>query len=219
MSRTLLIIQGYPAAQERIERHWEWYLRAGCTILGVDRLDGRVDWPSDGLIGVRHIGMNSYVNGANLLELLLGCFEAGLSLPHFDSFAVIENDSIFVQPLPEVPKDSFLATLGGYRNDGFHGERFFHTPWIADRKTAADIVLYGRRMIDCGLLERGFPDRFLGLMVSLYKLPWVPALAFSCNRINSQHFIEESRHAIRNGVCYLHGIKTPDELATVTADL
>jgi hypothetical protein len=231
MGRTLLIIQGYPRAAERIARHWRYYQRAfkdsaaHWNILGINRTHNgsAVDvFPQlDGPEKV-WLGEDSYVHGDSLPRLLVDSFKHGLMKTFYDDFCVIENDSIFVRPLPEHP-GGLCTTNGAGWAPGFHGSCAWHTPWWADRKTAELIVEYGERMLKANLLERGFPDRFLSLLVDLYKIQVTPAPAFSCNLIDTPEFVAAARWAIGpqnpNPVCYVHGIKTAEQLGAVTKGL
>lgn len=218
--KTLLIIQGYGRAQERIRRHWPWYLRAGCDILGIDRIDGRVHWPSERLIGVCQSGWDTYVQGANLVNLLIDCFRIGLTYYAYSDFCVIENDSIFLDKLPEHPGSCLNTCIGGYQTSGFRAKHFFHTPWWADRPTAELIVRLGERLVAAELIERGFPDRWLGLLCDLYPefIRWRNDPAFwSVNDVSvPPTLIECAREAIARGTIYIHGIKTPEQLEAVT---
>lgn len=215
---TLVAIHSYPGAGPEVARRWPWYLRGDCDILGIGTSDGRTAWPKDKrLIGVELIGRNAYVQDDHLPRRLVRTFGLLEKYPIYDAICIIEWDSIFLQPVPEI--HGLVTTLGGYLSPGFTGTRFFHTPWCADRMTAEKIARVGTIMIDHGLTERGFPDRFLGLLVDLYDIPVTFAHTFSVNRIDQPQYVKEARMAIRKGCWYCHGCKTADEIRAVTQGL
>lgn len=219
MSNPLLVIQGYKKAEERIHRHWPYFLKASCDIFGMDRINGKVNWPKERLVGTGSWGHDAYVGPGDLIGFLVACL-VGLSAK-YDSVCIIENDSIFVRPLPAHPGIGMVATLGGHRSngDGFRGEHFYHTPWYFHRDSIPMVIECAARMQRAQLLEHGFPDRFLGLMVDLYSLPVTHAQAFSVNTIDRPHYVAEARKAIQAGAFYVHGIKTAEQLRQVTEGL
>lgn len=220
--RTLLIILSYARASDMVARHWPYFLRADADIMGVGREDTHCRFPPERLVWQANIGKDSYVNGSNLIELHVKALEVALTLTHdeqsYTHFALVEPDSIFLKPLP-LHVGGLMATLGGYKSPGFHGNAFFHGPWYVDRETAKKVVAGGQAMLRVGLIENGFPDRWWGLWRELYDIRFTPLHTYSRNRIDNPQFVIEARRAIKEGYCYVHGIKTAEELKAVTEGL
>lgn len=224
--KTLLVILSYAKANDIVERHWPFYEKAGCPILGIGREDSecRFPWPvraGVGCIGVKEIGKDSYVNGDNLPKLLLDTLEYCLrEYTTFHSYCLVEPDVIFMRPLPEEHPGGIVTQHMGGSSAGFFGRNYYHCPWWVDRMTAAAIVIRGRKMLECELIECGFPDRFLGLLLDLHPDVRVhPAKWYSRNLFDRPEFIAEARAALKAGAWGCHGIKTADQLFDVTDGL
>lgn len=223
--RTLLIILSYAKANDMVARHWPYFLKAGCDIMGVGREDSDCRFPTERLVYTAKIGKDSYVDGANLPEMHVRALEVALSLDYnqdteapqpYDSFALTEPDAIFLKPLP-LHRGGLMATYSGGNSPGFLGSFFCHGPWHFDRWTAKQAVNFGKRMIAKGLVERGFPDRFWGLWCDLYDTKFTSfPNSYSQNRLDRPEFIQQARDAIAKGAFYVHGIKTIGELQAVT---
>jgi len=224
--RMLLILLSYAKANEMVARHWPWYLQADADIMGVGRQDSDTQFPEARLVWTVDIGKDEYVNGANLPDLHVRALSCGLSLTYRDPdmedeqpythFCLTEPDALFFKP-PPLHRDGLMATYSGGNSPGFLGTAFFHGPWYFDRDTADKAVEFGRRMIDRGLIERGFPDRFWGLFCDLYGVKFTPfgKGTYSRNRLDRPEYIKEARQAIKDGIFYLHGVKTKEEMDAV----
>lgn len=227
--RTLLVILSYEKANSMVERHWPFYMKSGYDIMGVGRENSRCVFPKEHLVWQVNIGKDEYVQGPNLPDYHVRALSCALSLTYggdaenpqpYTHFALTEPDAIFLKPLPLHPS-GLMATYGGGNSKGFYGNAFFHGPWVVDRTTAQKFVDGGRAMLNCGLFELGFPDRFWGLWQELYGIKFTPMgrHSYSQNRLDRPEFIQQAREAIAAGACYTHGIKTAEELEAVTHGL
>lgn len=220
--KCLIAILSYVRANELVARHWPWYRKAGCDILGVGRETTSCEWPvrvgQDGLVNVTNIGEDSYVHGDNLIRLHVDTLDYMLSLiGDYTHFCLIEPDTIFLRGITQndVPTYGFRATLVGNKSPGFFGSFYCHGPWIFDRHGAQFAVNSARRMLNVGLIEQGFPDRFWGLVCDLYGLPFTKLHAYSQNRLDRPEYIQQARQALADGAFAIHGIKTDGELRSV----
>lgn len=229
--KTLLVILSHSGANETVQRHWPWYERAGCDILGVGRENTNSVWPlfnnaqlSNGnhYIGSLNVGQESGPVGANHIERFTNVLQALTVEARFmlyERFAIIEYDGIFTKPIPDTAP-GLTTKLAGHLTPGFMSEHFYHTPWIVDEDTGIDIVRYGKRMLKAGLIEHGFIDRWLGLMHDLYKFPLhdLGHLSYTQNTILPHHY-DDARKAVKNGAFYLHGVKTHEALEAINGGL
>lgn len=212
-----------------VERHWPYYLKTGYDILGVGRLDSICNFPAaEGLVAETAIGKDEYVNGDNLPLMHVRALEFAMSMDYmdddgqaqpYDLFCLTEPDAVFFKPLP-LHRGGLMATYCGGNSPGFLGSFFCHGPWYFDRNSAFKAVEFGKRMIARGLIERGFPDRFWGLWCDLYGVrftPLNPTYSYSVNRIDRPEYVQQAREAVAKGVCYVHGVKTQEELNAITA--
>lgn len=221
MNKTLLMVLSYQKANQMLERHWPYLLKADCDIVGVGRINTICKFPSQRLIYQMDSGLDSYVNGDNLPRLFLSAvnrFAYAPELHQYDTAIILEPDTIFLKPPPPHP-GGLAAVLAGGNSPGFHGTQYFHPVWRVDRETAKLMVEYGERMLQCGLIELGFPDRFIGLMVDLYDIPWTPFPEYSQQSLDTPTKIQQAREAIIEGAVAIHGVKTFDQLQAVTSGL
>lgn len=223
--RPLLVIFAHSTVGETVKRHWPLYLNAGCDILGVGREDTVCQWPVVGgqFIGSINVGKESYADGDNHIRRFLDTLEHCLTTPALKSYgamAFIEYDGVFFRHLPELKAGTLYAKLAGGNSPGFLGSMFLHTPWMFDRIMGGHILKAGRAMLGRGLIERGYLDRFFGLMIDLYDLQWrdTGASTYTKNTIEPCHY-EEFKAAIDSGIWYAHGIKSAEclQVATTTA--
>lgn len=218
--KPLLAILSYQKANDMVMRHMPYFRRAGCDILGVGREDTTCLWPAvdDQFIGSIKEGKDSYVSGSNLIEMHLGvldyCIDTYFQYTHL---VLTEPDAIFLKPLPSL-MHGIMGTLAGGRSEGFHSSFYFHGPWVMDIRTAEQVLMRGQRLLEAGLIERGFPDRFYGLLCDLYceEIQFKKFPGYSQNRLDRPEYIAQAREAIKAGAHYVHGIKTAQELQAVT---
>ncbi len=224
MNQTLVAVLSHSLVNDTVKRHWRWYCKSGCPILGVGR-ENTDCWFSpvgqDGCVGRLNIGLESYAKGDNHLQRflsLLKWFVLSAEFSIFNDICAIEYDGIFVRPLLPYP-GGLCTTLAGQRSDVYHGTNYYHTPWQMDRETAKQIIECGERMLKAQLYELGFVDRFLGLMADLYEIKITPASTFSVNTLDKPEHMAAARKAIAEGVCYVHGCKTALQLEELTRGL
>lgn len=216
--KTLLVVFSHSTANDLIARHWPFYLNAECDILGVGREDTQCLWPTSyRLIGTVNIGKEGYAQGDDLPRRLVRTWEHCLRLP-YDEFVIIEADCIILKPIPQLAP-GLHGALVGHRSAGYHAADFYHPPWGSDRETTKLLVKYGHRLLNCGLYENGFPDRWLGLLRELYDIPFTPTDTYSQNRLDMPQYIADARKAIADGKWAIHGVKTEAELKAVTEEL
>lgn len=219
--KTLLLIFSHTEANPVVARHWPWYRKSGMDIVGVGSTNGNCIWPQYGLLDQIKIGSEGAPSGAHYIHRFLNALSyclSNYSWLEYESFCFIEYDGIFLKPLPEIAPNTFVTKKNGGASDGFLGSFFVHTPWIMDRQMGHIILDYGQRMYKHGLHERGFLDRWFGLMIDLYKLNWsdLGRDVFSENTLDTPHLIQMGRDAAKRGVFYIHGIKTQKQLEAVT---
>lgn len=214
--KTLLVIFSHSGANATVQRHWPLYERSACDILGVGRVNTQCQWPDGrrGFIGSIDVGVESYASGDNHIVRVLRLIEHFLTEPTLKVYShliITEYDGVWFGPPPQFNPDTFYAKLAGGGSPGFLGSQYVHTPWAMDRLCAGRILKYGKAMHRAGLIERGFLDRWFGLMIDLYDLQWrdTGAGTYSRNTIEPCHF-EEFRTAIQSGIWYAHGLKTTD---------
>jgi hypothetical protein len=210
--KTLLVIHSYAGAAAQVNWTWPHYLTPGWGILGVTPEDASHPWPP----GVRSttIARNGYVVATNeLVKRLVGTFEYVLQpeFSEYSDFCVIEYDGFFLRVPPPHP-GGFCSHLAGGGIVGFKATKFFHTPWWADRAMAQIIVEEGKKMMAEGEWEKGAPDFFLGLLCDRRQIVWGHTNTWSVNGGNFAHRKEHAIQPIKNGIWYLHGIRTKAEL-------
>lgn len=223
--KTALVILSYASANAMVARHWDYYLRSGCDIIGVGREDSDCRFPAERLVGTVKLGKDSYVSGDNLIRYHLDALDYVLhnncTSIKYGRVILTEPDAIFLKPVPNTPA-CLSGTLCGGNSPGFLGSFFAHGPWIMDMMTAELVVRYGRRMLDRGLIEHGFPDRFYGLITDLFHdigFHDLRPLTYSKNLLDRPEYIRGARQCIEAGGFAVHGIKSKDQLDTVTKGL
>jgi len=224
VSKTLVLVLTHPGASDILERNWPHILKCECDVGVVNHWDPNNDSLSSPLpfFKGQHVSLaigtdpskmpHRYVS--RFMDVLQWCVDSDLN---YRRFCLIESDVIFVRPLPEHP-GGMVATLSGYRSEGFHGEKFWHCPWWISHLCAEKILRWGKLMLACGLDEQGFIDRFLGLQQSLYPLQITESGWYSRNTILPEHYAE-ARTALERGAVGCHGVKTEECLRALTEGL
>ncbi len=222
--RTLIFLQGHSAAQDIIDRHWSFFNKAQCDLVGVGRTNTKTVWPpSPRLIATVDVGFEGYVVKGKLCQRFLDILNLFIEDSRFDNYDdafICEVDAIFVRPLPPHGQTGRLLTTDvGGPFPGFFAPKPFHPPWWMDRSTAEKMRDAGRRMLKVGLCEKDFYDQFIGLIVALFDIPVGPAPSFSVNLIDRPDYVAAARRAIVGGAAYIHGLKTTAQLKQVTEGL
>ena len=227
--KTLLAILSHSGANETVARHWPWFKKAECDILGVGRENTVCIWPCAAgedlgngakFIGSVNIGKESGPSGDNHIRRFLDVLTMFVSMGDYSHIIITEYDSLFFRPPPEHP-GWFVAKVAGYKTPGFNGRRFFHTPWYLNYPSAVSVIGYGETMLRAGLIEHGYIDRFLGLMVDLYPVEWHDTgnTTYTQNTIHKPEHIQEVRDMVKRGGWFCHGVKSPEVLAAITEGL
>lgn len=215
MNQNLVVVFTQSKANDLVKRHYRYWEKGGCDILGVLSKDEDCYWPNENFIksGIENgpLGNNYVVRFLETLHVLIGCFT------QYRCFCFIEADSIFTAPVPDLFPHHLMTRLNGYKSEGFNASRFVHTPWYMDRSAALQILKYGTRLQNIGMTEKGFVDRWLGLILELYDIEWKDCSdeTYSQNTIDTPKKIQEAREAIKNGAWYIHGIKDSRTLQAI----
>lgn len=224
MSKTLVVIQSYGKARDTVHRHWEFYKKAGCDILGVNTKEKPHDWPEN--CPTVDIGEDHYLNGTDFLcRRLLETIAYVLrekKFEHYTHFMFVEHDAVFIRKLPE-EKPGLVTPYPGFcpKEWGLNSLWFIHTPYWADRATCQRIVETGYELLSEGIFDKGNPDSFIGSIIARADLPWEHFPKFKTFSVNSGSLSEDPmkgplrvsiRQHIKEGCFYVHGLKTPEEL-------
>lgn len=215
-SKTLLVIQSHAEAYGQMKWSWPHYNLPGWDIMGVTPEDSMHQWPP----GIRHqtvLGLAGYMT-PNLVKRWIETWDLVQRSPEYTDFCMIEPDSVFLRKPPVHPGGMFTHLSGGGIVGGtFKAQKFFHTPWWADKAAAGIIVEEGRKLIAEGEFENGSPDFFLGLISDRRPdLKIRETKTWSCNGGSLGHLRESAEQAIREGAWFLHGLRTPEELRWMT---
>lgn len=183
--------------------------------MGVCPADSPVTWPEP-ITHADSIGRSGY-STPNLIRRWVESWDLALTYG-YDDYCMIEYDGVFLRQPPAHPGGLFTHLSGGGHGT-FKASRFFHTPWWADRPTARALVVEGRRLISEGQFEHGSPDFFLGLICD--RCPDIKVSetnTWSCNGGSLGHLREHAERSVaKENAWYLHGIRTPEELAWITS--
>lgn len=221
---TLLGIFSYPAANERMARHYPYFLNQKADwIYGIGTTDGLCRWPE----GVREIdvGDNRYIEGPHLPNRLLDTIEALLLLP-WDNLILTESDTLFFKPIDITNLWTVAAHRAGSATWGSKAQSFYHNPWAFKRYIAHVFLAAGRKAIKDGICpDRGrgipstpecSPDVFFGYVCESINLPvqelWTE---YSRNDLSIPEHLHEAKLAFLAGVQVIHGIKTEVELEVI----
>lgn len=235
--KLLVAIHAHAAVSDVLRRHWPYYWKSGGDILIVGRTNKRVDYPAetpgDRRCRYTEIGLECGPGGSidNHLERFLETIQRFLFLAEYDVLAITEYDTLWFHPLAEeiakVDPTWFLRRFHAYlcstekpSEKGWHHEQFWHQPWIMGKEMAQQIYSVGKTLLRLRLLEGGFVDRWLGMLLHLYGIPvdQTNARTFSVNAIDTPEFMAAARKAIRErDIYFIHGVKTEAQLKELLA--
>jgi hypothetical protein len=216
---TLLAIQSYPAASERLNMLWPWYELTGWQILGIDCEDGQHPWPKNtpsiqvGKVG-QHVPFTS-----SLAQKFVVSLKAVFEDPKYadvTDLCLVESDGMFLRK-PPIHAGGIVAPLTGWCPPAWNSGNgmFCHCPWWMDRETGLEMIRIGQWLIDNNEVGNGSTDIFVGKIIAVGGLRFTEALTWSCNggglRKPPSNMVQALK-AVRNGVWFLHGIRTKDEL-------
>lgn len=217
--KTAVLIISHARVNKTVAQNFPWYQKSGGVLFGVCDRNTGCKWP-DGMTVLEfdEIPDRRQFQLRRFLQVLEWAVADGASLG-FERFALCEYDCIFVRPIPD-DLPGLAATRVGQRSQGFHGRWYYHCPWIFSLDAAKQFLMYANRMMECGLDEGGFIDRFIGLQDDLYGPAIFAAPNYSQNSIDRPEFIREAQSAVQRPDCFaLHGIKTHEQLHAVILDI
>lgn len=224
--KSLLCIQSWAGARDKV--HWLWpsLKMSGLDILGTCPVNSQHDWPAD-CNYVHNIGEEGWLNPVFLIRWVK-LWEVLISDPKYskyDAFLVTPFDVMFLKPAPEHPGGLVTAMAGGKLNLGEKASRFFHPPWWADRDVAKIIVEHGNELIRNNQWELYAPDVFLGRIIEDRKIPYhdcnlhyAKTFGSGIYSVNSGMMDGHMNHAIdavKNGVWFIHGIVSLNQMSTL----
>jgi len=227
--KPLVAILSHSGANDTIARHWPYFLKAEADLLLVGRVNTHCVFPTEApgrKIYRIDSGTEAHADGANHILRFLDVIRKFLQSPAFadyDVLVVTEYDSIWLGPIPDPPgvPDGIHAYLAGghepMRDSRWYSTRFVHTPWMMNRATAEKVFTIGHRLLRANLIEHGFIDRWLGLIMDLYAIPFHQTQTFSSNSLDTAPFMAAARTAVKCGAWYVHGVKTQEQLDTLLA--
>lgn len=209
--KTILYIHSYPAARDRVFRHWPFYKRAGWPIIGVGCVDGNHDWPEN--TPSIQCGFNRRMDETdNLSRKLLGTIEHALNSTDATHFCVIEHDALIFKPAPPHP-GGLVATLAFHPPPEWKMkcQSGYHTPWWMDREAAGKLMAAGLEILKESPRDVITPDAFIGLCAERSGCPVHNGNTWSVNSGNLEYRKSGCEEAIRTGAWYIHGVKSDDD--------
>jgi hypothetical protein len=208
--KAALLIHAYPGCEAGLIRHWPYFKRSGCDLFGVGREGHVMQWPES--MVTKDIGPNGYIESGQLPERLTDTFQWFLEDPRFGQYthaAIVEWDSIFLKPMPQLDGPAY-AQLAGGNIAGLKARQYYHNPWILDRPTAQNFCDMADKQLAVGDRECGNPDFFFGLVFEKMNFAVEPLEgAFSRNSLDRLEDLELARDRVRQGYWLVHGVKTP----------
>lgn len=228
--KPLLAIISCQKDNELVERHWPWFKKAGCDIVGCGSRDGQTKWPEDiSVLNTGQMGLVALSIGgtaiAGLLQQELDILEA-FQNSEYDSVAIVESDNLIIKPLPQHPGKLLLAPIVPNRSpQWFSTPVYFSTPRWYDRETAGHIRHHGEQLLREGRNEHWCSDRFVALAVwrasvRYMNFGWTQMpVNGPGERHHSESFVRDARAAIALGAPSIHGVKTVEQLKAITEEL
>jgi len=218
-SGILLCIHSYPGANEAITRHWPYFEQSGATrIVGIGTLGGGCEFPCESV----EIGENAYmkIRGSDdhLCRRLLDTVKWCLTQPE-DKFAIIEYDTLPLTTMPEWKGIS--ACLTGGRVNGSIATQFFHNPWLFDRASGETLVRALEEVLpESASYPNNSPDLFFGLACERADITvGCNFKLFTRNRLDDPQDLELACKMAREGVHFIHGVKTEAQFNAITEAL
>jgi len=207
MNRKALVVFTYAGQQEMVNRHHAYFERGGSDIIYIYPKDATLLAPK-GVTGIA-IGKSEHY-GSELMQRM-GIGIGLVAAMNYDTIAVVEGDSIVLRPIPDAQPsgiDCFLYDTNG--DPQWKAKHYVHWPWLMSGATAYLVGRGLQAMVEAGDIERGFPDRMLGLCAERLdiELRHRPDLTYSRNRVDAPEYIQQARTAIASGAVFVHGLKT-----------
>lgn len=203
--KPLLVIFSYSGQDEMLNRHWPYFEKAECDILLSSPVDAACERG-----GLTYAKSQHY--GSQLMARTFWTFRHVLKLG-FDAYYFVEGDSVCLRPAPRKLTDGLHCFLWDNHDPRFTANQYPHWVLGMNRKTLVALESASRNYDPA--LESGFPDRLIGRICEESNIPMIhsPKLCHSRNRIsdNPEHE-KEARQALKDGIVFLHGIKTQQDL-------
>lgn len=202
--KPLLLIFAYSGMDDMIERHYPTWEKAECDIL--------LCFPTDAPCKRGGLAFDTSCHyGAPLMRRTFAAFKHVLRMG-YNTYYCIEADSVCLGKAPRALPDGLHCFAWDNHGTSFKATRYPHWPWGMNRLTLVMLEAISRRYDPAQ--EHGFPDRLVGLICEENGIPMIhrPDLCHSRNRISdSKEHEAEARQAIKDGVTFIHGIKTQQD--------
>lgn len=215
--KTLLIIQAHPRAKATLTFMWPWFKGSGLDICGASCDNSDDLWPEP--VPLIDLGPDEGRGDPYLCVNWINTWKRFLEdevFSDYEAACIVEYDCLFTKALPEFT-GGIAATFAGGPYPGLKANQFYHPPWIADRASAAKMVVLGERMIADGETEKGYTDFFVGRMKDLYRLD-IHSLSgvYSRNTMDQASDQELARSLIKEGRLFMvHGVKTKAQMEAI----
>lgn len=215
----ILAVQSYPGGNDTVARHYPYWAKCGFyEIWGIGTTDGGCRWP-DGMKSTV-IGRNSYIEGDHLCRRLTETIAFILSLPGWNSAAIMEYDVVTFSPFPEPTGVGLMAVASGGPTTNNKATYFYHCPWIATREGWKELHAACLDLLRHNEIESGSPDIFIGWAAQKHNIPILAGLKrYSQNSItvNEPNWVHDARRARLDGWHAVHGIKSKAVLDRIMA--
>lgn len=216
MNATVVIIT-HPGAQDILNRNWPYLQVCGPPIVVEHDDKPPMMFPSPPA-EVWRIGTDPGKQTLGTLGRFISVIESFQADGAETDLWIVEADTILLRPPPTV--EWICGTLAGHGdpvgpNMTFHGRHYYHCPWGFNVNAIPPFLALSRRMLNSGLFEHCFIDRFLGLYADLCPNAVFHGLAWSRNTAELQD-VEMIRAMVANGAWAVHGVKTQEVLEAIT---
>jgi len=227
MSRTLLAIISSEADNERLARHWKYFVATGWSLMFCGTVDNKAVCPDPNtpMLNNGKLGRRMTPAGLSMWPLVyqeVNIWEFFLNHTEFDSVAIAEADGLFIRKPPtEHPGGPYLVNLvPNFSRPGlFKTSTYFQTVRWSDRPMTEKLFNYGSKMLAEGDAEHWISDRFPAWVCYRYHLSFMPIPNWTRFAFPSWSDLGEDacafrdiRVAVRMGCWYLHSIKSEAHL-------
>jgi len=229
MSRTLLAIISSVGDNEKLARHWEYFVATGWSILFCGTEDGKAVCPDSSVptLNTGKLGRRMTSAGVSMWPLVyqeVDIWKFFLEHTEFDSVCVAEADTLFIRNPPVAhPGGPYLACIvPNFSRPGlFKTGCYMQTPRWSDRPTTEKLFNFGSKMLVEGDSEFWISDRFPAWICYRHHIPFMPFPAWTrfafpdwSGMSEEQVALCDIRVAVKCGCITLHGIKTLEHLKT-----
>jgi hypothetical protein len=216
--KTLLVAICHPGAQAQVDFNGPTWAKAESDLACIEHADKpAMMWPDHKYVG--RVGTDREKTRFGPVDRTIEVMQWVLQLRHevfptYDQVCFIEPDVVMLRPIPScldgVGGPCLLGTHSGFRSPPYLATRYFHCPWVVPWSKMATLYDRAQRMVEHGLGESGWTDRWFGLVGELYpELEMYHSGNYSQNALDQPHFIREAREAMKRPDCWaIHGVKT-----------